>query len=186
MGRVLEIFQLKKKKSLSNILQLFFLSFFFPLSLLQTSSLSQLSPRWKIYCFAACPIARHYLSFSIPRPRLTSLLPPLYDRPVRIESDVLIDVLPSSEDRRKARKKFENLPENKRTGSTTMRSLNRNKLSIPRIANYRQLTVYKPRVERGTSLEIKKKRKRERDWRRVGGEGSPARAQRVVSTSVAL
>lgn len=95
--------------------------------------------------------------------------------------------LPSSEDRRKARKKFENLPENKRTGSpTTMRSLNRNKLSIPRIANYRQLTVYKPRVERGTSLEIKKKRKRERDWRRVGGEGGPARAQRVVSASVAL
>lgn len=37
------------------------------------------------------------------------------------------------------------------------------------------------RVERGTSLEIKKKRKRKKgggDWRRVGGEGGPARAQR--------
>lgn len=89
-------FSTKKKKKPVKYTTTFLSFFFFFPSLLQTSSLSQLSPRWKIYCFAACPIARHYLSFSILRPRLTSLLPPLYDRPVRIESDVLIDVLSPS------------------------------------------------------------------------------------------
>lgn len=104
-------FSTKKKKNLSNILQLFFLFFF--LSLLSSKLQACLNfLHGEIYCFVACPIARHYLSFSIPWPRLTSLFPPRYDRPVRIESDDLSSECPNwcpspslpFEDRRKVGK----------------------------------------------------------------------------------
>lgn len=157
-------FSTKKKKPVKYTTT--FLSFFF-FSLLSSKLQACLNfLHGEIYCFVACPIARHYLSFSIPWPRLTSLFPPRYDRPVRIESDDLSSECPNwcPSPSLPFEEKWEKIRKSSRKQGNRFSSVRKPARyvadnnafvkpkcqltsSIPRIANYRQLTVYTLRTE---------------------------------------